>query len=292
MEGRRLIGPLAKVGSSLLLGLGAGCAFDGGLTQPAQPTPPVVTQTKDDDLPKRTPSVSTCLAIGNLGLQAATSGVPAPPGKREQDLDKARRSFQKALELDPNCLAAYSGLAATYQAQSNYDKAKETYQRGLKQFPKDASLWFELGMCEARHQDWGPALECLKVAVSLDPENRTFVNMLGFGLARTGHYEESYFCFKKIHGESQAHYNLARMLHHLKQDEASKQQVQLALNAKPDFPQAKELFTELEGEPAKTARPNPDRPESSPNLMGLEEADVPNVGNLGTVEVSPTDQPQ
>ena len=46
--------------------------------------------------------------------------------------------------------------------------------------------------------------------------------------------------FAKLEGEASAHYNLARMLHHVNEDEMSKQHLQIALQLKPEMTPARD----------------------------------------------------
>ncbi len=59
-------------------------------------------------------------------------------------LDKAVASFKKAIELDPNYVAAYANLGAVYYAQQNLAMAEETYQKAIKLSPDDGDLLYNL----------------------------------------------------------------------------------------------------------------------------------------------------
>jgi tetratricopeptide (TPR) repeat protein len=236
------------------LALTAGCVPSQSLSLVPDPSPPVITKSDDSDkdkhLPKRLPQAATCVAFGDFNLKAGSEKF-RPALQREQLLDKARRSYQEAIKLNNNCKEAYLGLAQTYQEMGDHQREVNAYQSALKVFPKDASFWFELGMCQARAKEWDAAIVNLDAAVELDPENRTYANMQGYTLARAGRMDESLEAFKKLGGEAQAHYNLARMLHHMQQDELSKEHLLMALEAKPDLPGAREMLAQLEN-PSKT----------------------------------------
>jgi tetratricopeptide (TPR) repeat protein len=241
--GARLTWPLA---SGLLLGVG--CVHDQDLPVTAQVNPAAMVnadKVKEKDLPRRLPSASTCLAFGDFHLKAALTG-DCTPAQKQQLFDQARKSYQQTLKLDAKCVDAYLGLARAYDYLGVYDRALATYADGMKVLPKEATLRFELGMCQARHKEMEPALENLRLATTMDPDNRAFATTYGYALARAGRYDDSVAAFKKVVSEAQAHYNLARMLHHLKDDAASKQQLQLALQADPKLTPAQQLLTELE----------------------------------------------
>jgi tetratricopeptide (TPR) repeat protein len=210
------------------------------------PKPPAKEVVKEKDQPKRPPEASTCIAFGKVELEGAAR-PEQPPTVRRDLFDRARKYFQQAVKEDPKNPEAYQGLVQAYEGLGDYPRTVETYQKAKKAFPKNAAFCYELGMCQARHQEWAPALDNLKAATELDPENRTYANMYAFALARAGRYGESFACFKKMVGEAQAHYNVARMLHHLKQDDVCKDELRQALKADPTLTVARQFLAELEG---------------------------------------------
>jgi tetratricopeptide (TPR) repeat protein len=230
------------------LALSAGCVPTPSMPVATNPSPsPVVIKSmeKADDAQKRQPQASTCVAFGDFNLKAATD-KERQPLQKERLFDQARRAYQQALKSDPKNRPAYEGLARTYQEMGDYNHCVETYESALKAFPRDASFLFDLGMCHARQKEWTPALEDLNAAIEIDPENRTYLNMAAYTLARAGQYEESYACFKRIVSEPEAHYNVARMLHHVKEDDLCKEHLKQALAAKSDFAPAQQLLMEIE----------------------------------------------
>jgi tetratricopeptide (TPR) repeat protein len=210
---------------------------------------------KEADRPKRTPKAETCVAYGNFAAEEANAPEKAPL-EVEAQRDIARKAYQQALSIDPNCLSAYRGLTALYVAMKDYKHATATYQDALKRFPKDPSLPYELGMCCARQKDWEPALEYLKKATELDQENRQYNNALGYALARAGRYDESLAVFERLQTEAEAHYNLARMLRHLNQMDPCRQHLQTALQKDPEMKPALDLLAELDAPPREVQQTN------------------------------------
>jgi hypothetical protein len=73
-------------------------------------------------------------------------------------------------------------------------------------------------------------------------------------LARAGHADEALAVFRKSVGEARAHYNLARMLHHMNQDAEARLHLEVAIHVEPNFQPAVRLLTQLDGrEPADPA---------------------------------------
>jgi tetratricopeptide (TPR) repeat protein len=237
-----------------MVALGLGCTEQSQVTVSPESVPAHAKIAKADDLPKRTPKASTCVAFGDLRLKGVIKGDFQGPD-RETALEQARKAYEQALRIDPKNVEACQGLGLVHQQLGDYDGALAIYHKGLKVNSGAASLWFEMGMCEARHGDWKTAVENLKKASDMDPDNRAFIKSLAFALARTGRCDESVVCFKKIMDESQAHYNVARLLHHFNQDGLSMQQVQLALQGNPNNSPAMELQADLEGRSTAPGQP-------------------------------------
>jgi tetratricopeptide (TPR) repeat protein len=227
--------------------------------------PPNAKITKADELPKRTPKPSTCVAYGNLRLQTAIDGSVVG-AQRDESLEEARKYYNQAITLDPKCIDAYRGLAQVEQAVGNYEGALARYRKGLAVDDKQSPLWYEMGICQARHGDWPAAQESVHKACDLDADNRVYVKTLAFCLARNGHYDDSIACFKRIMDESQAHYNLARLLHHDQHDDLSRLHLQLALQANPKLTIAQNLLAQL------------DNRQPVPSSADLAAAPPPNVG--------------
>jgi len=198
----------------------------------------------ESDQPKEL-KPATLVAYANLKEKCA-----AEPDQTEVDRERlrevARQAYLRALDIDAKFIPAHVGLANWYDTVGNHSKALATYQQVLKFAPKDKTVWYQLGMCQARHQDWEPAIDSLRKAHEIDPDNRQCTKTLGLCLARAGHIDESLACLENVVSKAQAHCQVARMLYQMHQDEASKQQLQLALQFDPNLPAARELREELE----------------------------------------------
>jgi tetratricopeptide (TPR) repeat protein len=246
-------GPLAL---ALLAGL-AGCshhkaAVTGGpppqpaAKAPAADTPGLAAKGAKPHRPE------SWTAYANYAAQEAAAPERSP-ADAQRIRDTARRAYQEALRVDPNYVAAHQGLARLYVAMGDQQHAAAAYQKALQIAPKEAGLWYELGMSHARVKAWGPAAENLSQAVELDPENRAYVNALGFALARAGRYEEGLACLSRYNGEAKGHYHLARMLEHVKQPELCKAHLRMALEKDADLEEARQMLARLEAKPAPAA---------------------------------------
>jgi tetratricopeptide (TPR) repeat protein len=200
----------------------------------------------EPDPPKRPPNAVTCAKYGDFYAQAAHEpGVS--PVKAQQLRDTALKAYQQALQIDPKYLPGYRSLANLYWDLNDGTHAAQMYQKALQLYPKDASLWADLGLGLFRQKDFAGGLGALGKAVALEPENREYSNAYGYALARAGQYDQALVVFMRHNEPAKAHFNLARMLAHLGQPDLSLQQVRMALSQNPNLSEARALQAELEG---------------------------------------------
>jgi Tetratricopeptide repeat len=131
--------------------------------------------------------------VAYASLKECASDVALTEEGRQQLLEAKRLAYVRALEIDPKFIPAHVGLANWYDKVGNHAKALATYQHALELTATDKvkALWFHLGMCHARHKDWGPAIESLRKAHELDPDDRQCAKTLGLCLVKAGRIHES-----------------------------------------------------------------------------------------------------
>ena len=142
-------------------------------------------------------------------------------------------------------MPAYESLASLYGDLKDHAHAVATYRVAAKMFPKEGRIFYEWGKCHGADKEWEPAIQELTRAVQLDPENRQYVDTLGWMQARVGRYDESLATFRKVHDLGEAHYRLALMLEHLNQIELCKQHLKAALASDPRQDRARALLAQL-----------------------------------------------
>jgi len=196
------------------------------------------------EISNKPPSAETLVAIADTQLEAAFEERTAP-GSREQLLDRARQGYQKALKQEPKSKAALLGVARYYAKLGEREKALDAYKKYLHQFPKDADTAHEIAIAHARWKDFPGAVAWCEHALKIDPENRSVKKTLGFCLARAGKWEAAFEMLCQIMPEAQARHNLAGMLDHMGYSDASKIQLQLATQVDPSFAPARDFLTEL-----------------------------------------------
>lgn len=202
-------------------------------------------------------SADALVAISDVRLDAAFDEKTAP-GSKEALLDLAREGYQKALKQEPKNAGAMLAMARFYARLGDREKAVDAYKRYLTVYPKDVKAAHEVGVAHARWKDWDGACAWCAFALQIDPENRDVKKTQGFCLARAGKWDEAFAALCQIMPEAQARHNLAGLLDHMGRPEESKKQLQLAVQADPQFAPARDFLTELD-HPRTAAEPNPIR---------------------------------
>lgn len=160
---------------------------------------------------------------------------------------KALESYSKALEVEPNNLSALVSTARLYDRQGNGARSVEYFQKALAVNPNDASLHNDLGLAYSKAGNATAAKECLMKAASMDATSIRYRNNLATLLVEQGQADEAVAQLMQVHSPAVAHYNVA-YLHFMKQNiPAAQQQLQLALQADPNLPQARDLYNRLGG---------------------------------------------
>jgi len=91
-----------------------------------------------------------------------------------RDLESARKSFERALEIDESHLLARRYLAAIAEATRDFDTAINQYEYILSQAPDATWALYARGRVAARHDDFQLAAESFRRALELEPENENF----------------------------------------------------------------------------------------------------------------------
>lgn len=189
-------------------------------------------------------SPDTEVAMADVHLEAAFA--EPPPQNRDQLVDMARMRYQKAIKEDPKHKGALLGMARLYARVGEKDRSLELYKKYVSMNPKDHEVPHEVALKHGQWKDWNGAAAWCEVALKIDPENRTYRKTLGFCFARAGRWEDGYNTLRQVMPEAQARYSLARVMEHLNYPEQSRQWTQLALQADPNHPEAREFLAELD----------------------------------------------
>lgn len=126
----------------------------------------------------------------SYGRRAETSNPLIAPGLAS----KARQNFEKAVELDPNNMAAIDDLFDYYLEAPGFlggglDKAEALAAKIQKTNP--SQYHYAIAQLAEKRKDWNRAEEHLRRAVELAPRQVARILDLGRFLAKQGRYQES-----------------------------------------------------------------------------------------------------
>jgi tetratricopeptide (TPR) repeat protein len=87
-----------------------------------------------------------------------------------QQLDEARRHYEKAVKLNPRYSEAINNLGTIYYSKRSFRKAITQYNKALKLTPNSASIYSNLGTAQFARKKYKEASESYQKALALDPE--------------------------------------------------------------------------------------------------------------------------
>jgi len=196
--------------------------------------------------PKRVAQPKTEIAFGQMKENDADSDAAKKnPEVQARLRDDARQAYQAALKQDPSNVDAYRRLARLYTKVGDYDRAFDTYKKAMAKHPKDAELWYDLGLCHHRRKDLAESVKCFNKALEIDPENRDYMKKLGFTVAYMGQTNQGLALLTRAQGAALAHYGIARVLLQRDQPQQAQQHLQIALRENSQLEEARELLTSL-----------------------------------------------
>lgn len=103
----------------------------------------------------------------------------------------AQEWLDKALLIDPESKDLNEQQADLYFVTQDLDKAEESYNRLIDDFPYDAYYWEQLTCIAYRQQDYPKALECLEFLEAVDPFDCSLGTVKAECLINTGQYEKA-----------------------------------------------------------------------------------------------------
>lgn len=103
-------------------------------------------------------------------------------------LDEAERSYNRAIEADPNQLESYGKLAGLFNVQGRSGEVIATYEAALAKNPKSGELHLVLGILREAQGGAGidAAIQHYEQAIALNPDLAAAKNNLAYWLAERG----------------------------------------------------------------------------------------------------------
>ncbi len=125
--------------------------------------------------------------------------------------NEAISELSLAVSLDPKLTEAHNLLGVAYDKKGFGDRAKESFERAVK-MEEDADTLNNLGFSLYQNGNYRAAVDRLKRAAKLAPNDERILNNLGLAYCRLGKIDEAYKAFARATGPLTGNLNTAKML--------------------------------------------------------------------------------
>ncbi|HYG37832.1 MAG TPA: tetratricopeptide repeat protein, partial [Cytophagales bacterium] len=106
-----------------------------------------------------------------------------------RNYEAAEAEFQKAVEANPNYAPIYKDLGELYFTKRNISKAKEMYNKYMQLSDVQKGSRSRYAIFVYLTRDYPAAINELKQALTIEPNNIVLHRLLGYSLFQTGDYE-------------------------------------------------------------------------------------------------------
>jgi len=124
---------------------------------------------------------------------------------------EAISELSTAASLDPKLTEAHNLLGVAYDKKGFSDRARESFERAVK-MDEDADTLNNLGFSLYQNGNYRAAVDRLKRAAKLAPQDERILNNLGLAYCRLGKIDEAYKAFTRATGPLTGNLNTAKML--------------------------------------------------------------------------------
>src|SRR6201991_1050056 len=134
--------------------------------------------------------------------------------------NEAVSELSLAVSLDPKLTEAHNLLGVAYDKKGFGDRAKDSFERAVK-LEEDAENLNNLGFSLYQNGNYRAAIDRLKRAAKLAPNDERILNNLGLAYCRLGKVDEAYKAFARAAGPLTGNLNTAKMMERFgREDEA------------------------------------------------------------------------
>src|SRR5215510_3927286 len=116
-----------------------------------------------------------------------------------------------AASLDPKLTEAHNLLGVAYDKKGFSDRAKDSFERAVK-MEEDGDTLNNLGFSLYQNGNYRAAVDRLKRAAKIAPNDERILNNLGLALCRLGKFDEAYQNFARATGPVVGNLNMCKML--------------------------------------------------------------------------------
>jgi Tfp pilus assembly protein PilF len=124
---------------------------------------------------------------------------------------EAVSELSTAASLDPKLTEAHNLLGVAYDKKGFGERARESFERAVK-MEEDADTLNNLGFSLYQNGNYRAAVDRLKRAAKLAPQDERILNNLGLAYCRLGKIDEAYKAFTRATGPLTGNLNTAKML--------------------------------------------------------------------------------
>ena len=129
----------------------------------------------------------------------------------EGNYNDAISELSTAASLDPKLTEAHNLLGVAYDKKGFNDRARDSFERAVK-MEEDADTLNNLGFSLYQNGNYRAAVDRLKRAAKLAPQDERILNNLGLAYCRLGKIDEAYKAFSRATGPLTGNLNTAKML--------------------------------------------------------------------------------
>jgi len=125
--------------------------------------------------------------------------------------NEAIAELTAATSLDSKLTEAHNLLGVAYDKKGFGDQAKRSFERAVK-LEEDAETLNNLGFALYQNGNYRAAVDRLKRAAKLAPNDERILNNLGLAYCRLGKIDEAYKAFARATGPLSGNLNMAKMM--------------------------------------------------------------------------------
>ena len=168
-------------------------------------------------------------------------------------LNEAIAELSTAASLDPTLSEAHNLLGVAYNQKGFGDRAKDSFERAVKNDPQDVETLNNLGFALYQNGNYRAAVDRLKRAAKIAPTDERVLNNLGLALCRLGKFDDAYKSFARATGPLVGNLNMAKMLERFGREDDAIQYYENARQIDPNNSFALRRLADLYQRVGKTA---------------------------------------
>jgi cytochrome c-type biogenesis protein CcmH len=147
------------------------------------------------------------LKVGSpQGITSAATSAPETVGmasgnRSQQQIEANVQKLADKLKANPSDAAGWVMLARSYNSMGRFGEAAGAYAKATELNPNDADLWAEYAFVTAMANDRkldGKALELIKHALKVDPDNAKALQLSGSAAFEAGDYKKAIELWQRV----------------------------------------------------------------------------------------------